>query len=712
MIDTLEQFRTAARAVGLVPDFDLIADGRLHRVDLADEKRGKRSGWYVLHTDGIAAGSAGNWKTGEIMTWCEKERSTMSDEDRKRYQDRIEAAKRERELEEAKLRQEAASRAEAIWTAASAAPDEHPYLTRKNVRSFGLRLHKGLLVVPMRDAGGTLHSLQFISDAGEKRFLTGGQKRGCYATIGKPGGKIYVAEGYATAATIHEATGEAVAIAFDAGNLEPVAKVMRDKFPDLEIIIAADNDRATEGNPGLVKGTLAAKAVGGRVVYPDFTSDTGSDFNDLATLEGYEAVMARLEPANDNVPDLAPASRSTVDFYAPLPDITEKGRPLATIENLQEICRRLGVTIRYNVIKKEEEILIPNEAFSIDNGANASLAWLASWVSRFKMSTGPIGDYVTYLADKNLYNPVAEWIMGRPWDGSSRLQAFFDTVTAQGEATDPKIKRTKETLMRRWMISAIAAAFRPNGVSAHGVLVFQGAQYLGKTAWFKTLVPEHLDVIADGFLLDPKEKDSVKQAVSNWLVELGEIDATFRKADIAQLKSFITKDKDVLRRAYAKRESYFARRTVFFASVNPKEYLHDPTGNRRYWTIECEQINHRHDLEMQQVWAEFRTLYEAGETWFLMPEEMAMLNEHNKDFEVRDPIEERLRTRLNWQAPESSWRWLSATDLLAELGNDRPNQAEVIRAGNSIRSMNGGQARKSNGARLLHVPPRFDSQPF
>lgn len=385
-------------------------------------------------------------------------------------------------------------------------------------------------------------------------------------------------------------------------------------------------------------------------------------------------------------------------LMAPLPDTTDKGKVLATIENFQEIIRRLNVTIRYNVISKDEEILIPSAQFSIDNRANASLAWLISWCARFRMSTDKVGDFCTYIADQNPYNPAATWITSRPWDGQSRLQAFYDTIRCSGSQT------LKETLMRRWMLSAIAAAFEPEGVSAHGVLVLQGDQYLGKTKWFKSLVPAHMRLIQDGMMLRPEDRDSVKQVCSFWLVELGELDATFRKADIAQLKAFLTRDRDVIRRAYARRESEYARRTVFFASVNPREFLHDATGNRRYWVIEAQSIDHSHTIDMQQLWAEFYELYKSGESWFLAPEEMAQLNQANHEFEVRDPIEDRLLSRLDWQTSQDEWRWMTVTDVLVEIGMDRPSKVDINTAGQIIRRLNGGQGKKSNGSRVLRVP--------
>lgn len=423
-----------------------------------------------------------------------------------------------------------------------------------------------------------------------------------------------------------------------------------------------------------------------------------------------DGVLKREQPqavASQQVGPQSVAMPLAVDWQTPFHDVNGNGKPLATIENVAEACCRLRVTVRYNVISKEVEVLIPGQRFTPDNAANASLAWLTSACERFRIPTGRVGEFLCYLADQNIYNPVANWILSMPWDGKSRLQEFFNTITAEGEEDDYRLWDLKATLIRRWMISACAAAFEPNGVSAHGVLVLQGEQYLGKTMWFKSLVPEHLGVTKDGLMLKPDDRDSVKAVVSNWLVELGELDATFRRSDIAQLKAFITRDKDVLRLPYARLESHFARRTVFFASVNPRQFLHDPTGNRRFWTIACSAINHSHDVDMQQVWAEvYHEHYATGQTWYLTSEEMAALNGNNSDHEVIDPVRERLQTVYDWGAPKVQWRWMTATDITLELGFDRPSRGDVTQCGQTVLKLNGGEHRKSDGKRLSLVPPR------
>lgn len=694
-----QQFIDAIRAAGLNPPTSIIPDGEIHRFST----KGKRdeAGWYVFYDDNTPAGAFGDWRTGLSQNWRADIGRKLSATEEAEHRKRIEEIQRKREAEREQRRIEAKNLANEMLSKATDASG-HPYLQAKGIIGYGIKQLDGEILVPMRDTNKEIASLQRIRADGSKLFLSGTSfGDGLYHAIGKLSDTIIICEGYATAASLHEATGFTTVIAFNAGNLPKVAKLIRSRYSDKTFIIAADDDQWTEGNPGMTAATEAARIIKATIIKPEFT-DTSSkptDFNDLHKLEGIEAVKRCFEPKQElTAQDQPGVPEQYIDTMTFLPDCNDKGRPLATIENVAEICHRLGVTVRYNVISKEEEILIPNESFSSDNQANASLAWLTSWCARFKMPTDKLGDFITYLADRNLYNPVANWIKSKPWDGKSRLQSLFDTISS----TDDNLK---EILIGRWLISAVAAAFNPNGVSAHGVLVLQGDQYLGKTKWFKSLVPEDLGLVKDGMLLRPDDKDSVKQVCSFWLVELGELDATFRKSDIAQLKSFITNQSDVLRRAYARKESHFARRTVFFGSVNPKQFLHDATGNRRYWTIEATAIDHSHKIDMQQLWAEVYELYKNGETYYLTPEEMQMLNSHNDDFQVVDPVEDRLSTRLLWDADRSMWEWKTATDVLISIGLDKPTMADCTKASLFIRKRNGNNGRRSNGKNLIYVPP-------
>jgi len=193
------------------------------------------------------------------------------------------------------------------WEAAHACT-EHPYLTAKGIKSHGVKLEGDNLLVPMRDTDGALWSLQTIGPDGIKKNMPSGRVKGCYCRIvGLSRDVVVIAEGFATGASIHEATGSAVVVCFNSGNLEAVALAIRDKHPDLKIIVAADDDHTTAGNPGLTKARAAATAVNGWLAIPDFSqfdrADKDSDFNDLYRLAGPEAVKACIDKAQTQPPE-------------------------------------------------------------------------------------------------------------------------------------------------------------------------------------------------------------------------------------------------------------------------------------------------------------------------------------------------------------------------------------------------------------------------
>ena len=301
--DPIEHFRLAIAAAGLeVPD-SINDDGAIHRFS-TNGRRGDDSGWYKLHTDGVAAGTFGCWRTGLQSSWCAKSDTAMTDAEREAHRQRIKAMQARREADTLATQRQASETAAQRFNDAVACT-QHGYAKAKGVPCYGVRIDSaGALIVPMRDTAGTLHSLQTIAPDGDKRFHPGGRVKGCYHSIGKPDGVLIVCEGYATGASIHECTGHAVAVAFNAGNLEAVALALRAKYAALKIIIAADDDHLTDSNPGMTKSTAAALAVGGLLAVPAFPAnrpDKATDFNDLHQLAGADAVKACLDSAIESV---------------------------------------------------------------------------------------------------------------------------------------------------------------------------------------------------------------------------------------------------------------------------------------------------------------------------------------------------------------------------------------------------------------------------
>jgi putative DNA primase/helicase len=160
-----------------------------------------------------------------------------------------------------------------------------------------------------------------------------------------------------------------------------------------------------------------------------------------------------------------------------------------------------------------------------------------------------------------------------------------------------------------------------------------------------------------------------------WLGELGEADGTIRKSHVSAQKQFLTKSIDYYREPFGRFIREVPRRTAFYGSVNPKNYLSDETGNRRYWSITATYINHEHGIDMQQVWAEFKVLLDSGESYRLSEEEHTLLNNSNKEFELLDPLEDKIKTSFDFEGLGRKYQ--TCTQILNNMGYDKPSRYEL-----------------------------------
>lgn len=373
---------------------------------------------------------------------------------------------------------------------------------------------------------------------------------------------------------------------------------------------------------------------------------------------------------------------------------TDGNKLLATLQNMRDLLLHYGIIVRYNVISKRIYFSIPGESFSVENGEDAAFACIYSFMKEWQLPVDGYQPYLMRIADENQYNPVLDWITSKLWDGRSRLHDLYDTI--QSPETE-----AKELLIRRWLITAVCMA-KGEGVDSAGCLVLQGAQDLGKTWWVKKLVPDEIrnDLIRVGANVNPSDKDSVSQVISYWIVELGEIGATFRKADIDALKTFITNDHDTMRRPYGIGDKRYPRRTALVASVDQTIYLHDTAGNRRFWTIPCTAIDSYHDIDMQQLWAEVYALTLKGETWRLEGDEKAHIARINEQHMQIEPIIEQIRSKYDLNPGYGEWK--TASSIGAEIGLKTITKAET-RIINSFLQKAGMPQRISNGNKQFRV---------
>jgi putative DNA primase/helicase len=280
------EFQAAIADAGLGTP-DVVADGEVHRFPTNEDKGCERSGWYVFHGD---AGSFGDWRSGIKLNWSVRKRVTR--EERRALAETARKEKAARRQREREKHDEAAEKAQE-FVACAAPAMWHPYLKEKRVLPLGIKQLKSHLLIPLTDIRGKIWNVQTIGKGGSKRFMKGGRKKGLFHQIGGPiEDRFYICEGWATGATVHMFLDPhtPVFVAFDAGNLKPVAQTLRREYPGIGITVACDNDAWKPVNTGLIKGREAARAIGAELIFPTWenvdASSRPTDFNDLYRLGG------------------------------------------------------------------------------------------------------------------------------------------------------------------------------------------------------------------------------------------------------------------------------------------------------------------------------------------------------------------------------------------------------------------------------------------
>lgn len=416
--------------------------------------------------------------------------------------------------------------------------------------------------------------------------------------------------------------------------------------------------------------------------------------------------------ASENAPGSDPPPAFFIDGVKPInPDnfpnqgTGNSGSLPTTLPNLHYMLSEYGIRPRYDVIRKKLQIGIPGASGCKDNEENSAMTQIISLAVLNKLSVGQIPAYVAAVGDRNHFNPVADWIMSKPWDGNDRRQDFYDTLVEREDFP----RNLKELLLYRWLLSAVAAALMPSGFRARGVLTLQGPQSIGKTGWVNALVPKstfHNSVIKLDHHLDAASKDSVINAFCHWIVEIGELDSSFKK-DIARLKGFITSDRDKIRRPYARTVSEYQRRTVFCATVNDRCFLVDNTGNSRWWTIPVMSINYEHGIDMQQVFAQLAVDFQKGESWWLTQEEERRLEEQNKDHRRVSVIRDWILEALDLDLPEEGRVAMNTTEVLQKVGIKKPTNPQAKECVAVLRE-HLGEPKKIRGQTKWRVPLRQD----
>ncbi len=674
MSEFLQQFHDAMRAAGYEPkDGKIVADDKWHAALAPGDNKRWPTGTYSLKIvdASFAIGVFFSRKDPDNKNrWHSKSKDNLTYEERQRIAEQIKAHEKAKAAAEEKQKRRIA----ALLTAAvNKLPKatEHPYLTKKGIKAHGVRLRKkgNELIIPLYGANGKVWTLQRIIPDGSKYLWKGGRKRGGYYPLAERDEDksiILICEGFATGASIREATGLPVIVAIDSGNLKAVVEMLAKKYPDSRLVICADNDAFTLNakkepwNVGICKADEAAKLHNAEVVAPSFEDNSDyrefkyTDFNDLHKIAGVGEVSKQIKQFLANARDAAASDQGKPsgnldqhtgggNFSPPAPvhdwqaEMIYDGHGRAVKTSLKNKILLLGCHPLYEGVFRfndfAHKIMVvrcppweKEENFKIHQLNDIDITQTTAFLEDQGLSPerGGTHNAIDTVAHKNHFHPAQEYFKSLVWDGKPRLDTWLKVYLGAEEDDVAYLA----FIGRKWLTAAVKRVFVP-GCKFDHVLVMEGEQGRGKSTALKELSTFGDEVQESYFtdaitIADIQNKDTIQKIQGSIIVELAEL-AGFNKRDDEEIKRWITLQHDDCRLPYERTTTRFSRQFVLSATTNSYDYLKDPTGNRRYWPVKTNMI----DMEAikrdrKQLWAEAYELYKSGLYIGPTPEEMVL----------------------------------------------------------------------------------------
>ena len=351
------------------------------------------------------------------------------------------------------------------------------------------------------------------------------------------------------------------------------------------------------------------------------------------------------------------------------------------IDAIAAALQELGISLRYNQLLKEAEVLGLPGCYSCENATNILPIYLMDYLRAcgyLGVTQQAVDGCLSCIADQNRYNPIREFLSSGDWDGEDRFPEIYRILGVES------IRH--QTYITKWFMQCVALGLNDEShpVGADGVLVLQGDQGLAKTSFFRIMSPFPRWFV-EGAIIDMSNKDTIITALSGWITELGELDSTLKKEQMS-LKAFITRPEDRIRTPYSRNDTRSPRRTSFCGTVNPKEYLKDETGSRRFWTVPVTNVDKKALFALdrdwvKQVWLQTHAMYQADPNGFrLVDEEIRELQADNREFDAPLPYELEIRELLDYSLPVSQWEWWRT----GELARLMPGNADAGRVGRAL----------------------------
>lgn len=350
----------------------------------------------------------------------------------------------------------------------------------------------------------------------------------------------------------------------------------------------------------------------------------------------------------------------------PWEDLSDKDAPLQTSRNMEILLEHLGAQLNFNDMSHEIEVVGVNTVG--DSLIDSLNVRIGDYFVRDGGGYGRVAQVVKDVASENLYHPFDEYLADLPvWDGRDHVGKIFNGLQLKhrdisGSMSYPGFLHS---MFEKWLVASVASVRRgPDTFPVRIVYVLTGGQNIGKTSWFRNLFPEGM--FMDGNHLDPSNKDSIIQNTKHLCVELGELDATFTRKSISQLKAFISTGVDELRYPYDRGVTRHRRKTVYCGTVNDEAFLVDKTGNSRFIVADVESIDWSVKVNLEQLWAQVLHLFKGGLSWQLSHKEMAIQTGVNLEHDVKTGVDDAVNEHYDWQSETRVWKKIS--DIAMELG--------------------------------------------
>ena len=357
----------------------------------------------------------------------------------------------------------------------------------------------------------------------------------------------------------------------------------------------------------------------------------------------------------------------SADYLSPdeYEEADDAGKKPVTSDTIKQILQKMSVCVRLNQITGKVEIEGMPPQHSKGNAANVLPVLVNDYLTKRRMPCAKqtLDDCLVLIEDENRYNPVEKMFESTQYDGIDRLKELAEILGVEGN-------KTYVLYLRKWLHQCVAMALNDemSPYGADGVLVIRGPQGAGKTL-FCSRIAMKAEWFAEGVSIDLDKKDTVIQATSVWIAEMGELDSTLKREQLA-LKAFVTACCDTYRQPYARVATTKPRRTSFCATVNPQEFLNDETGSRRWWVVEptkidCQKLKELPECWFQQMWAQVYTeLYLPNPQGFrLTEEERTKLQADNEKYNKPLPGETEILDKLAWDSPVCQWDWYTVTEV-------------------------------------------------